>query len=183
MAPIPLHAQLIVKQTLLDKFILWPYKLSLITRRGKKKNHAMEGQGLLWQGNSAWWALLPLKAAWLFPDGCLERFTQTRRIWMSPVSVVAPSKCHGSRRYMAVMQSRIKAKTATNLLDISGELTVKNYHCHLLSSSFGITAVDLCTWIYKYKYIYILYICVWSGLCVCVSGEKMQCKRKDDEKK
>lgn len=64
---------------------------------------------------------------------------------MSPVSVVAPSKCHRSRRYMAVMQSCIKAKTAANLLDISGKLTVKNYHCHLPSSSLEITALDLCT--------------------------------------
>lgn len=50
---------------------------------------------------------------------------------------------------MAVMQRCIKAeggkKAAANLLDISGKLTVKNYHCHLLSSSLEIAAVDLCT--------------------------------------
>lgn len=65
---------------------------------------------------------------------------------MSPMSVVAPSKCHRSRRYMAAMQSCIKGKkNAANLLDIGGKLTVKNYHCHLLSSSLEITALDLCT--------------------------------------
>lgn len=46
---------------------------------------------------------------------------------------------------MAVMQRCIKAKTAANLLDISGKLTVKNYHCHLLSSSLEIAALDLFT--------------------------------------
>ncbi len=105
----------------------------------------MEGQGLLWRGNSAWWALSPLKAARLFPDECLKRCMRMRQIWMSPMSVVAPSKCHRSGWYTAVMQCGIKAKTAANLLDISGKLTVKNYHCHLLSSSLEIAALDLCT--------------------------------------
>lgn len=63
---------------------------------------------------------------------------------MSPRSVIAPSKCHRSRRYMVTMQGCIKAKTAKNLLDIGGKLTVKNYLCHLLSSFFDITALDLC---------------------------------------
>lgn len=52
---------------------------------------------------------------------------------------------------MAVTQQCIRAKkkkTAANLLDISCKLTVKNYHCHLLSSSTEITALDLCTQIY-----------------------------------
>lgn len=35
-------------------------------------------------------------------------------------------------------------KTAVNLLDISDKLTVRNYHCHLLSSSLEIAALDLC---------------------------------------
>lgn len=45
---------------------------------------------------------------------------------------------------MAAMQSCIKGEATENLLDIGGKFTVKNYHCHLLSSSLEITAVDLC---------------------------------------
>lgn len=48
---------------------------------------------------------------------------------MSPASVVAPSKCHRSRRYMAAMQGCVKGKkkkkNTANLLDISCKLTVK----------------------------------------------------------
>lgn len=88
-----------------------------------KKKHTMKDKAR--HRNSSWLALSPLKVARVFPDGCLQRRMRMRRIWMSPASVVAPSKCHRSRRYMAGMQSCIKAKTAALLLDISGKLTVK----------------------------------------------------------
>lgn len=92
---------------------------------------------------------------------------------MSPVSVIAPSKCHRSRQYMARMQSCIKAKTAVNLLDISGKLTVKNYHCHLPSSFLEIAAprfmcTDRCT------------VCV--GLHVSASMREREKKRCEEIK-
>lgn len=49
-----------------------------------------------WHENSTWLALSPLKAAGLFPDGCLVCCMQMRHIWMSPMSVVAAYKCHRS---------------------------------------------------------------------------------------
>lgn len=82
---------------------------------------------------------------------------------MSPTSVVAPSKCHRSRRYMATMQSCVNAKTAADLLDIGGKLTVKNYHCHLLSSSLEIAAPDLCPQ---------TDICVLARVCLRERGKK-----------
>lgn len=65
---------------------------------------------------------------------------------MSPVSVIGPCKCHRGMRYMATMQSSMKAKRIAILLVISGKSTVRNHHCHLLSASLEIIAsFDLCT--------------------------------------